>query len=101
MTPITDGDPTDDSDDTSIGFTEADVRNWAHQSTEFNSGPLPRQEIDEILAGLDDSPDADSMPNDKRELLLPRWMEDLKVFQGRHGPFTTPEIVRIIQELHK
>jgi hypothetical protein len=101
MTPISDGGACSGSDDSFIDFTEAELRDMERRSTEFESGPLPQAEIDELLAGLDDSPDADSVPNDKRELFLPRWTEDLRAFQGRHGPFTAPEIVRIIQELNK
>ena len=84
-----------------LNFTDAELREFQRQSTEVNLNPLPQAEIDELLAGLDDSPDPDFQPDEKPGPVGVRWMEDLKVFRGRHGPFSTVEVVRIIQELNR
>ena len=99
MTPTSDDNAADDSDD--FNFTEAELRDLKRQSKEFNSGPLPHAEIDELLAGLDDLSGPDFQPDGSCLPIVPRWMEDLKIFRGRHGPFSTVEVVRIIQELNK
>lgn len=100
MKRIPDGAQVNDPDD--LGFTDADTRNWERQSrTVSNLDPPPQAEIDEILAAIDDSPDPHFLPDDRFQPIVPRWMEDFKVFQARHGPFTMAERIRIFQELNK
>jgi hypothetical protein len=92
----------DDDLDFLAEFTEARLCELEREglAREHDTGPVPPDEIAEMMAALDAyDPPADSAAPDPAPLDA-EWLADFKALARKHRPFSTTQMVQILRALN-